>query len=138
MIKLFENYNNVVEVKEMILLKAIDTDKIEVIDFFINKGYKADNDDIFIKAVYNKDLLEYFLEKGIKPFYPGYYDTRIVRQLSKEEIQRILINFNYAQFIYDTIGFNDDVITEEEVKEVGIDGVKEFVNMKYNMNKFNL
>ncbi len=137
MIKLFENYNNVAEVKEKILLKAIDTDKVDVIDFFVKKGYNADNDEVFEKAIYNAEVLEYFLEKGIKPFHPN-YDSRLVRQLKEIEVQRILINFNYAKFINDTIGFNYDLITPKEVEEVGIDGVKDFVNMKYNMNKFNL
>lgn len=138
MIKLFEKYNNIAEIKDMILFKAIGTDDIEVIDFFVGKGYKAnDENDIFTTSLYNNDILKYFLEKGVKPFYPN-YDPRLVSRLKDEEVQKILINFNYAQFINDTVGFNRALITDDELKEVGIDGVKNFVEMKYDMNKFNL
>lgn len=137
MIKLFEKYNNIAEIKEMILFKAIDAENIDVIDFFIKKGYKADEEEIFEKAVYNIDTLKYFLEKGIKPFAPNYSD-RYKSMLKEENVQRVLIDFNYAQFISDTVGFNWNLITPDEVEEVGIDGVKNFVDMKYNMNKFNL
>jgi len=137
MIKLFEKYNNIAEIKNMLFLKAIDTDNIEVIDFFVKKGYKANDDEIFEKALYNIEVLKYFLTQGVKPFYPN-YDSRLRNQLKEENVQKVLIDFNYAQFINDTIGFNYNLITPKEVEEVGIDGVKDFVNMKYNMNKFNL
>lgn len=137
MIKLFEKYNNIAEVKDVLLFKAIDTYDVDVIDFFMKKGYKADNNEIFEKALYSAEVLKYFLEQGITPFFPN-YDTRLITQLKEEDIQRVLIDLNYAQFINDTIGFNRGLITPKEVEEVGIDGVKNFVNMKYNMNKFNL
>lgn len=137
MIKLFEKFSNVAEVKEVLLFKAIDTYDVDVIDFFIKKGYKADNNEIFEKALYSAEVLKYFLEQGITPFFPN-YDNRLINQLKEEDIQRVLIDFNYAQFIKDTIGFNYNLITPKEVEEVGIDGVKNFVDIKYNMNKFNL
>ena len=137
MIKLFEKYNNIAEIKEMIFLKSIDTGEIYVIDFFVKKGYKADDDDIFERVIYNIETLKYFLKKGLKPFYPN-YDYRIKEKLKTVEIQRILIDFNYAQFINDEIGFNRELITKDEVERIGIEGIKDFINMKYDMNKFNL
>jgi len=137
MIKLFEKYNDVKEVKELLLLKAIDTCDISAIDFFVKKGYKADNNDIFEKAIDDDDVLIYFLKQGIAPFYDS-YNYHLISSLQNENTQKILIDFNYAKLINDKIGFNHNLITKEEVEEVGIDGVKDFVNMKYDMKKFNI
>ena len=64
-IKLYENFTDIVEMKDIIFLKAVETYNIEIIEFFIKKGYNVDDYDSFIASCDDIDTFKFFLKKGI-------------------------------------------------------------------------
>ena len=103
-IKIFEKYLEVDEVKQEILNKAIETGDVDVLDFFINKGYDIDNEISIVKAMSIDDMLLYFLKNGINiEKYKDEYDIK--RKLNDPDIQVTLMNNGYDRLIYNTVGF---------------------------------
>jgi len=116
MIKLYEKYISIKDVKDAILLKAVETGEVEVIDFFIKKGYDINADGVFIKSLNNESTFRYFLSKGVDPNdYKNDWDLR--RSMEKYiNIQKALIDFDYEELIRDTVGFIPDLKDDPKYK----------------------
>jgi hypothetical protein len=136
-IKLFDEYTNVDDVKEIIIDKAVicfrsmiqydEKEAKKLLDFFINKGY--DIDDNLENVAIRPKAFKYFLEKGVNP---NSYKTNqnFLRLISALEIQKILIDFGYELLIHDTVGFNAELKNDPKYFKV----VDKFDNMKkYNI-----
>lgn len=114
-IKLFEEYENLDDIKKVIINKAVnvfnstisddENEAKKLLNFFINKGYDIDNDDNLENVASNPKALKYFLEKGvnINNYKTNHYFLRKIKAL---DIQKVLIDFGYDSFIHDTVGFN--------------------------------
>jgi hypothetical protein len=103
-IKIFEKYLEVDDVKQEILNKAIETGEVEVLGFFINKGYDIDNISSIVKAMPIDNMLLYFLKNGINiEKYKDDYDIK--RKLEDYDIQDTLMENGYDRLIYNTVGF---------------------------------
>ena len=127
MIKLFESYNNLAEVKNEIFLAAVDTENIELIEFFLNKGYDINNDGVLTSALQqHSETLRFLLEKGLKVEY-NQFDDNYLRDL---EVQKVLIDFGYDFLLYDKVGFNNGLLADKKYA----DKVKAVDDMtKYNL-----
>lgn len=130
MIKLFEKFSDIKKVKDAILVKAIETEDLNLVKFFIKKGYDINADDAIYQATYNDDILKYFLENNAKVEVLN-DNWKSQTQLSDADVQKILIDFGYDNFINQTVGFNN------KIKEFGqkyVDIIENYENIK----KFNL
>lgn len=103
-LNLYEAYKNLDDVKNIILSEAIGTDDIEVIDFFVKRGYDINGENVFYDASFSDNVFRYLLEKGIK--IPQDIDWATKNQLKTENVQKALIDFGYENYINDTVGFN--------------------------------
>jgi len=129
MIKLFEKFENISEVKDVIFLKAINTYDLNLIKFFVKKGYDINTQDAIYNATYSGDVLRYFLENGadVKDLNNDWHTQN---QLRIEEVQKILIDFGYENFIYDTVGFNKNLKKDPKYSDI----VERFEDTeKYNL-----
>lgn len=150
MIKLFEEFNEVEkinEVKEDIFMKAVDSGETDMIDFFINKGYKInDYEDILYKAIYKPKMFRHLLEKGA-----DIENLPNCRQLDDADIQKALIDNNYEMFITENGGFNwklkqdseysDIIELFDDMMEAGDFDFKKYLNEKdliLSQKKYNL
>jgi ankyrin repeat protein len=123
MIKLFEKYNNVKEVKDEIFLKAIGTNDLEIIEFFLKKGYDINSDDAIENASYNDKVFRYFLKKGADINKINSY-----QQLHDLDVQKALIDFGHEVFVHEQ-GFNPKLEYDKDYSNV----VDKFDSMsKYN------
>jgi hypothetical protein len=112
-IKLFDDYKSVDDVKEIILNKVIgifpsiirydENEAKKLLDFFINKGYDIDDELEYVAS--EPKALKYFLEKGVNP---NNYKTNqgFLKKIYALEIQKVLIDLGYDLFIHETVGFN--------------------------------
>jgi len=127
MIKLFESFTDIKEVKNNIFLKAIQTGEIDIIQFFLEKGYDINGDDFFSEAVCQKDeILRYLLEKGVEVES----NRNIEYYLKTLDVQKALIDFGYELFIYDNVGFNPNLSNDPDYAHV--------VEMTKDMKKYNM
>lgn len=102
MIKLFEKFKEIDEIKDIIFIKAIETDNTNVIDFFLNKGYDINSGDVLTDSSYNDNTLRHLLSKGID--VESYRESStFLRDLDN---QKALIDYGYDYLIYSTVGFN--------------------------------
>ncbi len=125
MIKLFEAFANIDDVKSEIFVKAIETYELGIIKFFIKKGYDISGKNALINASYDDNILRYFLKNGS--------DVKALEdhnQLHNIEVQKALIDFGHDIFIYQTVGFNKQLKFDPKYA----DTVQNFENME----KFNL
>lgn len=132
-IKLFENYtdyNSEIEyVKDIILQKAVDTNDVNTVDFFINKGYDFETYDVLYNSLFSIHIFKLFLEKGIDVNEYLKID-RVDVYFKNEEFQKILIDFGYGSFIYEHFKFNDNLRNDPKYKNV----IERFEDMdKYNI-----
>ena len=126
-IKLYEKYLNIKEVKAEIFIKAIDTNDKEIIEFFIKKGYDINGKGVLFASSFDEDIFRYFLEKGIKV---ENNDHDFDRRLTYLEIQKALIDYGYEVFINDTVGFNNSLKNDPKYADV----VQRFEDIgKYNL-----
>jgi len=126
MIKLFESFTPIEDVKNDIFLEAISTEDVDIIDFFLEKGYDINGDSVFLNVIRKNDkILRYFLEKGIEPEHDrdNYY-------LKKLDVQKALIDFGHEFFIYDGVGFNSGLSNDPKYADV--------IEMVKNMKKYNI
>ena len=105
MIKLFEKFNNIQEVKNEILSKAINTYDIDVIDMFLEKGYDINGENILFLATFDQDIFKNFIKRGanLETAIKNYYFKNRLKEL---EVQKLLIDLDKEQIIYDTVGFH--------------------------------
>jgi hypothetical protein len=123
MIKLFEKYNNVTEVKGEIFLKAIATGNLEIIEFFLKKGYDINSDDAIENASYNDKIFRYFLKKGA-----DINKINSWQQLHDLNVQKALIDFGHDLFVQEQ-GFNPKLEYDKDYSHV----IDRFNNIdKYN------
>lgn len=105
MIKLFEKFSTVDDVKDALFIKAIETGELNLVKFFVKKGYNINADKAIFNATYYNDILKYFLENNAD-VEPLAEDWKSETQLSNAEVQKLLIDFGYDNFIHRTVGFN--------------------------------
>jgi hypothetical protein len=105
MIKLFEKFNNIQEVKNEILSRAIDTYDIKIIDMFLKKGYDINGDGILFLASFNQEIFKYIIKKGAN-LETAIKDYDFKNRLKELEVQKALIDLDKEQIIYDTVGFH--------------------------------
>lgn len=124
MIKLFEKYNDIKDVKDVIFVKAIDTYDLKVIEFFIKRGYNINSEDALRSASFDDKTFRYFLEKGA-----DINKIQDDRRLEDLEVQKALIDFGHEVFVHD-IGFHRALKGDDKYSEV--------VDRFENINKYNL
>jgi len=124
MIKLFENFANVKEIKEVIFLKAVDTSDIYLIKFFLKKGYDINIDDALYKATYDDNTFRFFLKNKA--------DVSVLdnNKLKELHVQKALIDSGYDSLIFDRVGFHN--LLKQDPKYSNI------VEDYENIGKFNL
>lgn len=107
MIKLFEKYKDLSEIKSIIFIKAVKTLNIDIINNFLEKGYDMNIDGVLYEACEADDVVEFFIEKGINVEKQIKDDINFKNFIKNNaNLQEILIDFGYEQLIYDTVGFH--------------------------------
>lgn len=125
MIKLFEKYSNLKEVKDMLILRAVNTEKLKLVKFFVEKGYDINADEVLEASSYNEDIFKYLLKKGAD------VENNISNnRLRETKVQKILIDFGHELFVYDRVKFNNELRNDPKYKEI-IDMVED--TKKYNL-----
>ena len=136
-IKLYEKFiteaaasDDIDEVKDIILIKAIDTEIVEIVEFFVNKGYNINGEQVLFTASFDDNMFRYFLENGadVKKLLEDdvYFDKRI----KDVNVQKALIDFGHEQLIYDGPGFNDKLKNDPKYADI----IERFENAeKYNL-----
>ena len=125
-IKLFEKYTDIKDVKETIFIKAIDTGNINVIKFFVNKGYDINGEKVLYTSSFDDKVFRYLLTK--KPDIKINYEFR--ERMRNSEVQKALIDFNYGELIYKNVGFHDKLRDDPKYKNV--------VEMYEDAGKYNM
>jgi len=126
---LFEKYKDIQELKQIILIKAVETHEIPVIEFFIQRGYNFDYLEVLIEMCEDEELLKYFLDKGfnIENYKDDYH---FKRNMQNTNIQKKLIDFGFENLIYSTVGFNSGLKYDPKYSDI----VKRFEDIeKYNL-----
>lgn len=131
-VKLFEKYTtDIEEIKNIILLKAIDTYNIDVVDFFVKKGYDINGPNVLFYSIFNSDILKYFIDNGIEVINSvDLTDYSFKKELKRSEIQKMFIDFGYEDFIRDKIGFNNDLINDPKYADI--------IKREEDIEKYNL
>lgn len=106
MIKLFEKYKDLSEIKDTIFLTAVRTLDIDIIESFLQRDYDMNVDNVLYEACENDDVFRYFLEKDIDIEKQIKNSYKFRNEMSNLNIQEILIDFGYEQLIFDTVGFH--------------------------------
>lgn len=127
-IKLFEKYTDIKDVKEEIFIKAIDTENINVIKFFVNKGYDINGKNVLFTASFKDDVFRYFLEK--KPDIKNNINYEFKDRMRMDHIQKALIDFGYDEIVYKTVGFTSNIRNDPKYKDI--------VEMHEDIDKYNL
>lgn len=117
MIKLFEKYSNIQDVKDMIFLKSISTDNIGIVKFFLKKGYDINTEDALLRATFDDNMLRFFIKSGVD-LDAVKDDSDIRRRLSDITVQRTLIDLGKEQIIYDTVGFNGGLKGDPKYRDI--------------------
>lgn len=125
MIKLFEDFSNVEDVKETLFNYAVETYNTDLVDFFLNRGYDIDTDDSLQLAMKNDKMFRHMLKKGADVELL-YIDSRL-RDIN---IQKALIDYDHAMFIHKNIEFNSRLSDDPKYANV--------IEMVKNMEKYNL
>jgi len=108
LVKIFEDFTEgIKEIKNTILLKAVETGDLSIIDTFVKKGYDINgNDDIIEASVYDIDVFRYMLKHKLD-IKEGVNIWEVKDKLKSDiEFQKALIDFGYGTFIHDEIGFH--------------------------------
>ena len=118
MIKLFEKFKDISDVKEEIFLKAVNTGDIEVVDSFIEKGYDINADKVLYRAGYaNEDLFKHLIEKG-SDIEKVTLDYNFKELLRHDSIQKILLDLDYELFLEEAVGINKSLKSEPKYKDI--------------------
>lgn len=128
-IKLYEKFTDLKEVKDTIFMRALETNDVDIVDFFVKRNYDMEGEYAFLTACHNDAVFRYFLAKGVDPLnYEN--DDQFRRRMRDLEVQKALIDFDYEVFIYDTVGFNSALKQDPKYADV----VNRFeVTGKYNL-----
>ena len=98
MIKLFEKFSSVEDVKETIFLKVVDTEDIDLIKFFLKKGYDINTDNALYKASWDDNVFRFFLENKA--------DVTLLdeNRLKDLHVQKALIDFGHDSYVFEEVG----------------------------------
>jgi len=118
MIKLFEKYTEISDVKEIILCNAINTIDLELVKFFVERGYNVNTNKVLFEATFTPEILKYLLGKKMDLNFVSSGNYELRSQLHILEIQKILIDFGYEHFIFDKIGFNQKLKEDPKYADV--------------------
>jgi hypothetical protein len=126
---LFEGFNNVDEVKDIIIQKALNTLNIDVIDFFVKRNYDFDNVTTLLEMCFDPKLFKYFIDKGfdVEKYKDNLDFKRIMRELN---VQKLLIDFGFEDLIWSTVGFNRGLEYDSKYSDI--------IKREKDMNKYNL
>ena len=102
-IKLYEKFTDVEETKNIIFLKAVETHNVDIVDFFVKKGYDINADNAAYKASWYDDMFRYFLKHKANIDFLKFDD----RRLMDFDVQKALIDFGLESFIYENGKFNN-------------------------------
>ena len=130
-VKIFENFTeDVKDMKNMILRRAIETGELSVVKSFVKRGYDINGDDILDYSVENIDIFKYMLEKkiDIKDGMNGYNFRDSVKR--KLDVQKALIDAGYEMLLYDKVGFHYELKNDKKYADI--------VNMVEDMKKYNM
>ena len=128
-IKLYEKFTDISEVKDILFLKAVETNNIEAMDFFVKKGYEINIDYVLITACHNDNSFRYLLGKGLD-VDEHKDDPDFKRKMKDLDVQKALIDFGHEYLIYSTVGFNNALDNDKKYGDV----VKRMNDVsKYNM-----
>jgi hypothetical protein len=119
MIKLFEKYRDLDDVKGIIFHYAVKTLDLDTVEFFVNKGYdiNSDTEKIFYEGSYDKYLLKYLLDKGLK-IEDMQIEYNVKERLKNIVVQKVLIDCGYELFIYQTVGFNHSIKNDPKYADI--------------------
>jgi hypothetical protein len=130
MIKLFEKYKDISDVKEEIFLRAVDTGNIEIVDSFIEKGYDINANNVLYRAgLADEELFKHLIEKG-SDIEQVTLDYEFKELLKHDNIQKILMDLNYELFVEQTVGINRNLKSIPKYKDI-IDMIEDA--KKYNL-----
>lgn len=103
LVKLFEDYSeDLASAKETIIIKAIETDNANVVDFLSKKGYNNDPEYNFLENATGKlNVFNYFLKKGVDDEQLNNLSSFSLRS---KNIQKALLDNGYDSFLKDKIG----------------------------------
>ncbi len=109
MIKIFEKYNDLSEIKDNLFITAVKTYDLEIIKLFLNRGYNINVNGVLYEACENDEIFKFMLENGIdvENQIKNSYEFR--NQMRDLNTQEILIDFGYDMIIYNTVGFNQEL-----------------------------
>jgi len=126
---LFEGFNNVDEVKDIIIQKALNTLNIDVIDFFVKRNYDFDNVTTLLEMCFDPKLFKYFIDKGfdVEKYKDDLDFKRNMRELN---VQKLLIDFGFEDLIWSTVGFNKGLEYDSKYSDI--------IKREKDMNKYNL
>lgn len=125
MIKLYENFTDVQEIKETIFRKAVDTNQIDIVKFFLKKGYNINSENAIVTASYYDDMFRFFLKKNA-----NIDDLKHDDRLMDLDVQKALMDFGHEVFINDNAEFNYKLRNIPEYAKI--------INRFEEMGKYNL
>lgn len=125
MIRLYENFVDNTELKNMIFIKAVNTDKTDIVDFFLKKGYDINTEEALITATYDDNMFRFFLQKGAN------LDVlKNETRLEELSVQKALIDFDQEFFIYSNSKFNYKLKNDPKYADI--------IDRLENMDKYNI
>jgi len=108
--KLFEQNLEVNEELSNLLDMAIETDELELVKFFVNKGARSTNNTLEI-ASWTEDIFRYLLDNK--------YKLKLsTSRLNELDVQKTLIDYNKHKYILENLGyFSRRLKNDEKYKE---------------------
>lgn len=122
MIKIFEQFikeaydDKLEDVKETLLVKAIDTEDLDIVKFFVEKDYDINTNEVLFSATFNDEIFRYFLQKGAK--VENLIDDHYMKRLHDKNVQKALIDYGHETFVHDVPGFNNDLRNDPKYADV--------------------
>jgi len=108
--KLFEQKLETTEELSKLLDMAINTDELELVEFFVSKGARS-TDETMENASWNDEIFKYLLENKYKL-------NLSERRLNDIGVQKLLIDHNKHDYILENLGyFNAELRKYEKYKE---------------------
>jgi len=130
-VKIFENFTeDVKEMRNIILRRAIETSELSVVKSFVKRGYDINGDDILVNAAEDIDIFTYMLEKkiDIQEGMDDYYFRDKVKH--DVDVQKALIDAGYEMLVYDKVGFHFRLREDKKYADI--------VDMVEDMKKYNM
>jgi len=111
--KLFEEKLQTTEELGKLLDLAIETDELEFVEFFVNKGARS-TDETMEKASWEEEIFRYLLEHK--------YKLNLTEQrLNDDTVQKILIDFGKHKYILENLGYFNIKLKRDEKYKNSVD-----------------